>query len=279
MAQKNQINTAISLQTSSNLKEKIEVSSRQNSTNSICEEYLKRSNDIERFKIQDSNSEMEFKWGNPFVFGTPSYWVVQYNIFSWGNSSPSYGLGENLFEETLACLLGGYGIPAEMGLRAFQELKLQGLTILKSKHKEKDFHRILSKPIQMGNKTVRYRFATQKAQRIASAKQYFLNQLYFPETPKELRNWLLQIPGIGLKTASWIVRNQTLSNEVAIIDIHIQRAGIEAGFFKSNWTPAKNYLNMEEAFLAYSKLGKVAASGLDALIWHQMRVRRPHITG
>ena len=48
-------------------------------------------------------------------------------------------------------------------------------------------------------------------------------------SPVALRDWLLAIPGIGPKTASWIVRNRTGSSAVAIIDVHILRAGTSAG--------------------------------------------------
>lgn len=39
----------------------------------------------------------------------------------------SYKLRENILEEVAACILGGYGIPAEMGLVAFDRLKNENL--------------------------------------------------------------------------------------------------------------------------------------------------------
>ena len=239
----------------------------------LCDEYLEKLSKTEFIKVSNSNLKLEFKWGNPFVFGTPSYWIIQTHLIALNKYYFPFSLGRNLFEETIACLLGGYGIPAEIGLEAFNELKCRGLTTLKSRHGEKDYYEALNKPIKLGEKTLRYRFPSQKAQRIASAKKYFLNQLYFPESPRELRDWLLQIPGIGFKTASWIVRHQTQSNDIAIIDIHILRAGVRAGFFLSSWTPVKNYLALEESFLTYSSLGKVAPIDLDSTIWNQMRTR------
>ncbi len=94
----------------------------------LCEDYLKKSNKTEFIKLSNSNLILKFKWGNPLVFGTPSYWIIQTQLVLWNKNYFSYALGKNLFEETIACLLGGYGIPAEVGLKAFEELKYQGLT-------------------------------------------------------------------------------------------------------------------------------------------------------
>ena len=49
-----------------------------------------------------------------------------------------------------------------------------------------------------------------------------------PQEPLSLREFLLQLHGIGYKTASWIVRNFTGSDDVAIVDIHLRRAGVIA---------------------------------------------------
>ncbi|MDZ3993341.1 hypothetical protein PspTeo4_24872 [Pseudomonas sp. Teo4] len=42
---------------------------------------------------------------------------------------------------------------------------------------------------------------------------------------RALRDWLLELPGIGYKTASWVARNWLDADDVAILDIHILRAG------------------------------------------------------
>ena len=79
------------------------------------------------------------------------------------------------------------------------------------------------------------------------------------------------LPGIGAKTASWIVRNHRGSDAVAIIDIHILRAGRHIGVFPVSWQPQRHYTQLECAFLKFAEALGVRASLLDALIWDYMR--------
>lgn len=79
------------------------------------------------------------------------------------------------------------------------------------------------------------------------------------------------LDGIGPKTASWIVRNWLDSDEVAIIDIHIHRVGILTGVFGPDQIVARDYMEMELQFLAFSTAIGARSSALDALIWSQMR--------
>src|ERR1700759_5276458 len=66
-------------------------------------------------------------WGRPDILFTPAYWLTQYWMHFDGIPEPRHRLGESLEEEIVACLLGGHGIPAEMGIAAFQHLKEAGL--------------------------------------------------------------------------------------------------------------------------------------------------------
>ncbi len=91
------------------------------------------------------------------------------------------------------------------------------------------------------------------------------------EDDLEFRRWLLQLGGIGPKTASWITRNWLRSDRVAIIDIHIQRAGLLMGLYNLKQSPAKEYFDMEDRFLAFANCLGVKASILDALIWRRMK--------
>lgn len=80
----------------------------------------------------------------------------------------------------------------------------------------------------------------------------------------------MKINGIDLKTASWIVRNYRKSDCVAIIDIHIHRAGLLAGFnIKDNLQ--KDYFKMEKKFLNFCNNINLSAAKVDAIIWRTMR--------
>jgi thermostable 8-oxoguanine DNA glycosylase len=82
----------------------------------------------------------------------------------------------------------------------------------------------------------------------------------------------MAIPGIGPKTASWIVRNWTGTDEVAILDVHVIRAGQLIGLFPKHIRLPRDYSALEARFLEFSHALKVRASLLDAIIWREMRV-------
>jgi hypothetical protein len=61
-------------------------------------------------------------WGFAEEIGSPAYWAAQ--AWMWEVEAPAhYKLGRSLEEELMACLLGGYGIPAEVGLAAYERLR------------------------------------------------------------------------------------------------------------------------------------------------------------
>jgi len=210
-------------------------------------------------------------WGCSNIAFTPAFWADQVRIqFPNQNDEVDLRLGESFREECVACLLGGFGIPAEVGLLAFKKLKRSNM--LKSqKVSFEDVFAVLSCPLTFENgRQVRYRFAKQKSQFIANFLTTFC-RLPRSKTPRETRDWLTKFDGFGLKTASWVVRNWFGADDVAILDIHIHRAGLLAGFLSPSHKLPRDYLVMEERFLKFSdKLG-VRPAFLDATIWLQMR--------
>jgi thermostable 8-oxoguanine DNA glycosylase len=77
--------------------------------------------------------------------------------------------------------------------------------------------------------------------------------------------------GIGPKTASWIVRNWYDSDDVAILDVHIVRAGQIAGVFPRTAALPRDYYVLEDLFLRFARAIEVRPSALDAKMWSQMR--------
>lgn len=212
--------------------------------------------------------ELEFKWGHTWQLGTAAYWVGQARVMD----VPNVRMGESLIEEVAACLLGGYGIPAEVGLAAFLAVKDSGLLEPKIAPSEKDIHSVLSQPLEVAgrSKMVRYRFAQQRASRLAMALQRLCTE-DVPRDPLALRGWLMDIPGVGPKTASWIVRNVTDLDGIAVIDVHIRRAGVSAGFFLRRWRLPQDYWLHEAAFQAVCLIARIPTSTLDVSIWSQMQ--------
>jgi thermostable 8-oxoguanine DNA glycosylase len=129
----------------------------------------------------------------------------------------------------------------------------------------------LGEPFNIRGRERRYRFPKQKAcylSRCLARLDGFAPEEWSDIT---LRESLADFPGIGPKTASWIVRNYRDSDAVAILDVHIIRAGRMIGIFGSFADPQRNYYALEQRFLALAKALNVRASLLDALIWDQMR--------
>jgi len=210
-------------------------------------------------------------WGAIDAFPTPAYWSCQVLSRRVAGASMKYRLGATLTEEVAACLLGGHGIPASIGLAAFQHLRRTGLIQAgREMASEPELLECLSAPMALNGKLVRYRFARQKARYLRSALERLAAEPAPEGSGRTLRDWLLPVQGIGYKTASWIARNWLDADDVAILDIHILRAGVLGGFFEEGLSVERDYLLLEQQFLSFAHALGVRASELDALIWHEM---------
>ncbi|WP_138992757.1 8-oxoguanine DNA glycosylase [Larkinella sp. C7] len=210
------------------------------------------------------------QWGHFDQFYTPAYWKLQYTVTPFSENSDTFRLGKDVIEEVVACLLGGYGLPAELGLQAFDRLKSKRL--IEPGVQEGKIKEVLSQPYYTkNNRKVTYRFYNQKSKYIAN----FLNRadldMAYTNDDIQLRNWLLDIKGIGPKTASWITRNWLKSEKVAIIDVHILRAGIIAGIFNANSDVNIEYFDLERRYLDFCHALDVLPSYMDSLMWINMR--------
>lgn len=107
-------------------------------------------------------------WGAVGAFPTPAYWAYQVMARRIEARSVRYKLGKTLREEVGACLLGGHGIPASIGLLAYQHLKAKGAFEAEPPDEQVLF-RWLSEPMLHQGRLLRYRFANQKARYLAAA--------------------------------------------------------------------------------------------------------------
>ncbi|MES0197022.1 hypothetical protein [Mesorhizobium sp. M0011] len=225
---------------------------------------------IEEFHVPSHVEEVMpgVVWGSPDVLFTPSFWKYQSEAQIRRHRYADHRLGDTLLEEIAVCLLGGYGIPAEMGMVAFHRLRehemLQGAAV------EQEMLDLLSRPFKMAGKERRYRFAAQKASYLCRSLK-MAKELDTDLPARELRDRLLSFPGIGPKTASWIVRNYLNSDDVAIIDVHLYRACVMMNVFESETDPSRDYFKLEDLFLTFAEGIKVRASILDAIMWDFMR--------
>lgn len=221
--------------------------------------------------LPDPDAEVirNVRWGEVYAFPTPAYWAYQVIARRLTAASIRYRLGATLRQELAACLLGGHGIPANVGIAAFEQLRSRGafdgaVPSLKS------LTTWLSEPLKVDGRSVQYRFAKQKARYLHTSMSRLDAEPAPMQSGRALRDWLLACPGVGYKTASWVARNWLDANDVAILDIHLLRAGIFAGFFDPTLSVERDYLALESQFLAFSEGLGVMASELDAVIWHDM---------
>jgi N-glycosylase/DNA lyase len=207
-------------------------------------------------------------WGYVDAFPTPAYWAYQVLARRLVGQPAQYRLGRTLAEEVGACLLGGHGIPAPVGLAAYERLRDLG-AFGKTPPKEEQLASWLREPLQFGSRSIRYRFAAQKAHYLAMALPLLADAPTFTEG-RALRDWLLRLSGVGPKTASWVARNWLGADDVAILDIHIMRVGQAMGLFPRELTVERHYLPLEGLFLEFSNRLDVRASELDAVVWLEM---------
>ena len=210
--------------------------------------------------------EWRVPWGRFDAFGTAAYWVDQTIRGGYSDKVEMLARRADLRSETIFCLLGGYGVTAELARAAHEVVS----SVLQAQPEPEpgDIETALRRPLpgDLG----RYRFPRQRATRVAEAVRR-LRQNPPPNDPLLLREYLLGVNGIGPKTAAWIVRNVTGTPEVAIIDIWLIRALTKNGIFGREWRVDRHYERYEAAFLQYATHGQVPPGALDLCIWEQAR--------
>ncbi|MBU6464011.1 MAG: hypothetical protein KGL35_11550 [Bradyrhizobium sp.] len=208
------------------------------------------------------------QWGCATEVFTPAFWKYQSAVFRAQNNTVSHSIGKTIIEEVAVCLLGGYGMPAELGLAAFYRLRDRSL--LNEATTVDILQEALYEPFPFDQGQRRYRFPRQKANYLWRTMQ-ILSSAVLPSSSRPLRDFLTGLPGIGPKTASWVVRNHLRSDEVAVLDVHVLRAGRAIGLFPPNVNLSKEYFRLEGRFLRFCTALDEPASLVDALMWDYMR--------
>lgn len=209
-------------------------------------------------------------WGRFDEPLTSAFWVSQAWMAEPADDS-RYRLGRTLTEEVVYCLLGGHGAPAEVGLAASRRVCKFLQQTPDQKPGSAELERILREPLNVYGRTVRYRFAAQRARYLAGSLEALADIDHELLGDGALRDALCALPGIGPKTASWIVRNRRASDQVAILDVHIVRACSAIGIFPIGAEPARRYIDLEQRFLAFCDATQSRASAMDAVMWSTMR--------
>lgn len=133
-------------------------------------------------------------WDEAGRLYTKDYWAVQYRLDD--NVYPSFRLGASLTEEVVACLLGGYGMKAEMGLWAFHRLK--NMHLINRRTTRVKLEEVIAQPFCVNGRELHYRFPGQKASYIYDFLQR--NDISEMEmlSGSELRKRLLTVRGVEI---------------------------------------------------------------------------------
>jgi N-glycosylase/DNA lyase len=184
--------------------------------------------------------------------------------------------------ELLFCLLGGFGVCFELAVSAAARLTL--LEPFSSKWSDSDLIQRLAnelslpqfEPRNAAGVTRRYRFPTRKAHLIVGARRWLIAQgavsdvLVAVESETERRRLLCQCPGVGNKTASWILRNLGLATRLAILDVHVVRALQAAGRISNARLP-RDYEAVEAAFIEWCDELSAPPAAFDLFVWDWQR--------
>lgn len=229
---------------------------------------------VDRNFQPDSEVIPGVKWGSPEWIPTPAFWAAMSDLADQGHD---YVCSEMTLKEHVGfCLIGGFGITAEMNHAVYDHLAENGVFASNGRATSNEIETLLREPVSVKGRMRRYRFPRQRSLRLTEAFHILEEKTFDPSEPKIFRTKLMEIPGIGPKTASWIVRNWLGSDDVAILDVHIVRAGLLIGLFSPENALPRDYEAMESRFLAFARAIEIRPSLLDAVMWREMRILGPH---
>ena len=210
------------------------------------------------------------KYGRPDELLSPAYWSMRCATADIDEIDFVNRHG-SLAEEIGFCLLGGFGVTLEVATAFFHKLKDKGVFESGRQVLEQDLLQLLDSPAMVHGRPHRYRFPNQRARRIAKAMSELPRIELDPSDALGFRDEIQKLDGIGPKTASWITRNWLDTDEIAILDIHVLRAGWFLGIFCSDCRLPNHYLELERNFLIFAENLHVRASVLDSVMWLDMR--------
>jgi N-glycosylase/DNA lyase len=187
--------------------------------------------------------------------------------------------------ELVFCLLGGHGVKYELARSATEILVARGVLgecVRSGDRLQRWLQDLLGRPwyepARVDGRGCRYRYPKRKALLLRQADDWLrehvsdglLNHLATIEDEHERRAWLCECPGVGPKTASWLLRNIGLGDRLAILDVHVLRA-LEATGRAGEWQLSRHYVQLESAFLQWSASLDAVPAAFDLFLWEYQR--------
>lgn len=188
----------------------------------------------------------------------------------------------SFYGEMLFCLLGGFGVSYELARSAaavigtVQPFNPTWCESVLARRLVTELSQPQFEPLSAAGGLRRYRFPNRKSDLLIRARRWVLSQgdvattLLAIPVEVERRRFLCSCPGIGPKTASWLLRNVGLAHELAILDVHVVRALKAAGRIGTERLP-RDYEVMEDAFLDWCKALDAPPAAFDLFVWEWQR--------
>jgi N-glycosylase/DNA lyase len=190
-----------------------------------------------------------------------------------------------LRRELLFCLLGGHGVPYELGRSATDVVAR--LDVFEPTRDDDDLAELLFnqldapqfEPRRVDGALRRYRYPARKAALIVGCRNWLTGiqqlgcSLRELSCERERRRALCECPGLGLKSASWLLRNCGLAEDLAILDVHVLRVMTAAGRLGVAKLP-RDYERVEAAFVEWCNEIGAPAAGFDLMLWELSRALR-----
>lgn len=187
-----------------------------------------------------------------------------------------------LRRELLFCLLGGHGITYEMNCSA--ATAVEALDVFSDAHVPavlwEELVGLLGAPLfdppRKDGGPRRYRFPRRKATFLVQARSWVLgaglltDRLTACPSEQDRRAWLLSCPGLGPKSASWVLRNTGWAQDLAILDVHVLRAMADAGVI-GEARLGSDYEAVEHKFLDWCCRLGVRPGVFDLFLWEWQR--------
>ncbi len=214
------------------------------------------------------------------------YWEHAWALAAERYPAPAAGgrAGETeLRAELLFCLLGGHAVCYEHNLSAAD--RLWSLGVLRGEHPEptrsmieRELRRPQFDPPRRDGTPRRYRFPVRKATLLSGAQRWLHELPSLAGALAEIadeqgrREFLCQCPGVGAKSASWLLRNTGYAVRLAVLDVHVVRAMQACGRLGSAKLP-RDYEDAEAAYLRWCAEFDFDPARFDLLVWDFQRWR------
>ena len=210
-------------------------------------------------------------------------WQICADLYSGVAAVPATPDVHDVEHELLFCLLGGFGISYDHNQSALDVIApLNPLASRRSDEKllallVRTFSQPLFGPPRSDGSLRRYRFPQRKAELLVGARRWLRQRdatlpdvLRDTADERERRRILCECPGIGPKSASWMLRNIGLAQDLAILDVHLLRA-LAAGGRVADARLPRDYEVVEVAFLEWCRELDAPPAAFDLFVWEWQR--------